>query len=134
MLLLISLVILLATISVAIWWFTKDYLDSLTPPPPQPQKPITIINTGAVDPFNSNDENELKMEYKALKLFEKLLSHQFALTMDSFLVPTATDNQIRINQGKADAIANQLNAIRNLSKTREEELKELERQAEESKQ
>lgn len=74
------------------------------------------------------------MEYKALKLFEKLLSHQFALTMDSFLVPTATDNQIRINQGKADAIANQLNAIRNLSKTREEELKELERQAEESKQ
>jgi len=53
--------------------------------------------------------------------------------MDTFLSPTATDNQIRINQGKADAIATQLHAIRNLSKTREEELKELERQAEESK-
>ena len=73
------------------------------------------------------------MEYKALKLFEKLLAHQFALTMDSFLSPSTTDNQIRINQGKADAIANQLNAIRNLSKTREEELKELERQSIENK-
>ena len=132
MLILISLITLLAIISVAIWWFAKEYYTSRKPVPTI-QKPITVINTGTVDPFNANDENELKLEYKALKLFEKLLAHQFALTMDSFLVPTTSDNQIRINQGKADAIANQLNAIRNLSKTREEELKELERIAQESK-
>lgn len=124
------LLIVLVALSIAIWWFSNDSIN----PRNQPiQKPITIINTGTVDPFNANDENELKLEYKALKLFEKLLAHQFALTMDTFLSPTATDNQIRINQGKADAIATQLHAIRNLSKTREEELKELERQAEESK-
>ena len=122
--------IALVALSISIWWIIHDYLTPIDQPI---QKPITIINTGTVDPFNANDENELKLEYKALKLFEKLLAHQFALTMDTFLSPTATDNQIRINQWKADAIATQLHAIRNLSKTREEELKELERLSEESK-